>query len=156
MKSLNARVSINPVSKSYIIEALDTFNSNCYKASAVMVGCAAESISLEIRNALVNKLNSLGRTIPNNLNDWRIRTVLQAIQTELDNHSRNMPRTLREQYDSYWPAFTQQIRAVRNDAGHPTNLDPVTFDSVHGALLIFPELAALGYSLLDWISNNLA
>ncbi len=39
--------------------------------------------------------------------------------------------------------LAEQIRKVRNDAGHPEGIDPVTPEVVHAALLIFPELAKL-------------
>jgi hypothetical protein len=63
---------------------------------------------------------------------------------------------LREEFEAYWPAFTQQIRATRNEAGHPTSVDPVTADAVHASLLIFPELARLAKRLELWVKNDLA
>jgi len=42
---------------------------------------------------------------------------------------------------------------VRNEAGHPSNIDPVTYDTVHASLLIFPELANLVNELSMWITS---
>lgn len=151
---LRANTSLNSIAASYVEEALKSYNTNCHRACAVMIGCAAESLSLELRDELVAKLQSLSRTVPRNLNDWRIRTVMQAIQRELDLQKANLPQNLREDYESYWPAFTQQIRSVRNDAGHPSSIVSVTSDSVHASLLIFPQLAILSLQLKEWISNN--
>ncbi len=67
----------------------------------------------------------------------------------------NMPPELKEAYDSFWSAFTARIRMVRNDAGHPKSVDPITLEVVHGSLLIFPSLAKLGNDLKRWI-NSLA
>jgi hypothetical protein len=53
-----------------------------------------------------------------------------------------------------WPAFTQQIRTARNEAGHPTSVDPITPETVHALLLIFPELAKLGSELKSWVSQH--
>ncbi len=147
-------LSLNSIAESYISEALLTYNTGCFKATAVMVGCAAESMSLEIRDKIVGMLQNSSRPVPGKLNDWRIRTVLQAVQSEIDQQKSNMPKQLRESYEAYWPAFTQQIRAIRNDAGHPSSTDTVTPDSVHASLLIFPELAALSYELTNWITSS--
>ena len=45
-------------------EALTTYDANCIKATAVMVGAAAESLVLEVRDTLVE---SLGGDVPQNL-----------------------------------------------------------------------------------------
>lgn len=153
---LKREASLNSIADSYITEALQAYNSNCFKAAAVMVGCASESLSLEIRDDLVNKMTALGKVIPNKLNDWRIRTVITAIKTELDSVKSNMDVKLRESYESYWPAFTQQIRAIRNEAGHPASVNPVTDSSVHASLLIFPELVVLCENIRSWINSSYA
>lgn len=152
---LLSRTTLNPIAQSYIAEALETYNSNCFKATAVMVGCAAESLSLELRDEILLKLAAIGGSVPADLKDWRIRTVVQAIQTTLDLHKPAMQRELREAYEAYWPAFVQQIRVVRNDAGHPLSVDPITPEVVHSALLVFPELAVLTSKMKEWVKSNL-
>jgi len=39
------------------------------------------------------------------------------------------------------------LRAGRNKAGHPSNIKPLTLDTVHASLLIFPELVKLACAL---------
>lgn len=156
MAHLQGETTLNAVAASYIIEALKTYNSNCFKATAVMVGCAAESLTLELRDDLVVKMTTLGKSIPVRLQDWRIRTVIEALRSELDLNKATMDVKLREDFEAFWPAFTQQIRAVRNEAGHPIDVDPVSDRKVHAALLIFPELAVLSEELRDWIRNTYA
>ena len=154
MAHIKKRTSIDAIAESYLSEALQTFNAGCMKATAVMVGGAAESAILQLRDTLVNKLTVLGQQVPRTLSDWRIKTVLDALQTTLDQKQSAMPRDLADNYGAYWPAFTQQIRSVRNDAGHPASIDTVTPESVHAALLIFPELAVLALNLKKWIEND--
>lgn len=146
-----SKSSLNDVSLSYLAEAIKTFNASCYKASAVMVGSAAESLVLRFRDKIVDDLTSGGGTAPRGMNDWRIKTVRDAITRHLDSRRDSMPRELRETYDAYWSGFGEQIRRVRNDAGHPTSVDPVTMESVQASLLIFPELAHLISELEKWI-----
>lgn len=152
---LSDTATLNPIAESYIREALTTFNANCYKATAVMVGAAAESMVLELRDALVAKTDSLGQAKPRDL-DWRIKRVLDAIEALLKSKKQLMPRNLYESFEHYWSAFTHQIRTVRNEAGHPASIEPVTQEAVYASLLLFPELAHLISELLEWVANNYA
>ncbi len=151
--NLDATTILSPIAASYIAEALATYNAACYKATAVMVGCAAESIVLDLRDCVVARVTSLSRTPHANLGSWKALTILRAVQVEIDSHKSAMPHALREAFESYWPAFTQQLRAARNDAGHPSAIDPVRPEIVHASLLIFPELARLAKQLVDWVSS---
>ena len=112
------------------------------------------SIINEIARCLEMPLNN-GKSQPvaAKLQDWRVKTVLDQLASEIDSRLGSMPRALREEYSAYWPAFTGQIRMARNDAGHPTSIDPVTVDTVHASLLIFPQLAKLSLELLAWINS---
>lgn len=154
LSHLHARASIGDVADSYIAEALHTFNAACFKATAVMVGAAAETVLLAIRDALVTKLQGLGHPQPRELTDWRVKRVLLSIETLLATKKALMPKPLFERFEAHWPAFTHQIRTVRNDAGHPVSVDPVAPDEVHASLLIFPELAALASELRTWIEDS--
>ncbi len=155
LQHLNANGQLNPISQSYIEEGLSTYNSNCYKAAAVMVGAAAEAIIIELGDTLATKINTLGRAPHRDLKDWRIKKVLDRLKVELDaKRGGAMPRPLEEMYEAYWAAFTQQIRTSRNDAGHPNSIAPVSYDTVHASLLIFPELVKLASELKVWISSS--
>lgn len=146
---------LDAIAMSYVTEGVHTYNAACYKAAAVMVGAASERLVLELRDAVVARLGVVGRAPHADLNDWRVKRVLDAVEREIDAHGRVMPVKLREAYGAVWPAFTQQIRAARNDAGHPTSIDPVTADTVHASLLIFPELAKLQAELRGWVAANM-
>jgi hypothetical protein len=154
LSHLRSQAAVGPVVESYIREALNTFNAACFKATAVMVGAAAESLVLGVRDALVGKLQSLGQPVPSGLDDWRIKRVLSAIEVALVAKKPAMPTTLFERLEANWPAFTHQIRTARNDAGHPVSVEPVTADEVHASLLIFPQLAALATQLVIWIGSD--
>ena len=151
---LAAKCKLNPVADSYITEALDTYNSGSFKAAAVMLGAAAESLVLELRDVLAEKIKSIGQTEPPKLSAWQVRTVLGAMEGVLDPKKKAMPTKLREDFEAYWSAFTQQIRVVRNDAGHPTSIDPITEQAVHASLLIFPELARLVGEMAVWVQRS--
>jgi hypothetical protein len=147
--------TLEAVAMSYLTEGLECYVAGLYKAAAVMVGSAAESVILDLRHITVQKLKSIGKSIPKSLEDWKIKTVSGGLRTFFEGHKAEMKRELREPFEAYWSAFPQQIRAVRNDAGHPTSVDPVTSDAVHASLLIFPELASLAGGLSRWVEDNL-
>jgi hypothetical protein len=145
---------LDPIAAAYLHEAIACYANALPRATAVMVGGAAERLTLEIAEVLKERYLAAGEQAPRGLSDWRIRAVLANIAEVLDSRRQSMPHTLREEYSAYWPAFTQQIRAVRNEAGHPESLEPISMDSVHASLLIFPELARLAGSLRDWIGGR--
>jgi len=151
---LRARASVGPVTDSYVTEALNTFNAACFKATAVMVGAAAESLVLGVRDALVARLQALGQPVPADLTDWRVKRILASLETMITAKRAALPVPLFERFEANWPAFTHQIRTARNEAGHPVAVDPVTPEEVHASLLIFPELATLAKQLQAWISTN--
>ncbi len=146
--------TLNEVAESYLQEALKTYNSDCFKSTAVMVGAAAESLILEIRDTLVQRMKQLGQTPSKNLKDWRLKTVLDGLKHELDKQVLIMGMDMVEAIQQYWPAFTGQIRRARNEAGHPTSIEPVTHETVHASLLIFPELLKLASDLNTWVLDN--
>jgi hypothetical protein len=153
LSRIDASAAINPIARSYIGEAVNCYISDLYKAGAVMLGGAAESLILELRDAVVSKLEASGRTPAKGLKDWQASRVLGGLKTVLD--AQKLPKELKDRYESFWPAFTQQIRAVRNDAGHPSAVDPVTSDTLHSSLLIFPELLKLSAGLRNWVATDL-
>ncbi|MFX0139120.1 MAG: hypothetical protein ACFFDN_36095 [Candidatus Hodarchaeota archaeon] len=151
---LQSRAKLTSIAKSYIEEALQTYNSNCDKATAVMVGGAVESIVLDIRDILVQKFDSLSQEKPKHLTDWRLKKILGAIENIIKSKKTIIPLSLFESFESYWPAFIHQIRTARNESGHPTSINPVTRETVHASLLIFPELAHLATEIKEWVQNS--
>jgi hypothetical protein len=143
-----------PIAQSYLEEALKTFNNDCVKSAVVMTGAAAESLALDLRDALINKMTTLKKPVPKDLEDSRIKRVLDGLEREISAQKSKMPLALRETFESQWSAFVHQIRMARNDAGHPKSVEPVTFDDAHAALLIFPKLAKLNTDLLIWVSSS--
>jgi len=154
LANLAACGGLNPVAESYIREALATYAAACFKATAVMVGVAAESLVLELRDSVGSRLDALEMERPADIDDWRIKRVLDSLEGLLAAQKQSMPRPLFEAFESYWPAFTQQVRAARNAAGHPTSIDPIEESTVHASLLIFPELLRFSSDLEAWIPTG--
>lgn len=151
---VNKQAKLSPIAKSYLEEALKTYNHDCMKASAVMVGTAAESLALELRDVLAAKLNDLGQDIPSGLQDWRVKRVLDIIEKQIATQKPKMPRKLADMFESYWSSFSSQIRLTRNEASHPKSIDAVTPEAIQASLLIFPEWAKLCGDLRSWIATS--
>ena len=130
-------------------------SAGLFKAAAVMTGAAAESVIVELRDTTAAKLGALSKPAPKPMQDWRIKTVTDALRDFFEQRKGQLAPELKEPFEAYWHAFTLQIRAVRNDAGHPASIDPVTADTVQAALLIFPELARIAERLTRWVGHNL-
>lgn len=156
LRHLASVATISPITSSYITEGLNCYVDGRFKAAAVMTGAAAESVVLELREAVEMKLKAARKPIPQALTDWKVKTITDALAKVFDGIDRKQHRELRERYEAYWSAFSHQIRTVRNDAGHPASIDPVTPDTIHASLLIFPELARLASELQHWIRDHLA
>ena len=146
---------LNPTAESYLQEGLECFTSGLHKAGAVMLGCAAESLVLEIRDVLVAKAKVLSISTPKALDDWKVKTVLDALSAFLGARSATMPKALRDDFQAFWPALAHQIRVVRNEAGHPTSVVPVSADAVHASYLLFPDLARVSTQVTAWIDTDL-
>ncbi len=155
LRHLASVATLEPVAMSYLAEGLECYVAGLFKAAAVMVGTAAESVILDVRNLTIQKLKLLKKPVPRGMEDWRVKTVSDALRTFFEAHKARFKRELRDPFEAYWAAFAQQIRAARNDAGHPMSIDPVTPDTVHASLLIFPELARLANSLSLWVAHDL-
>jgi len=133
--------------ESYIREALSCYNNGACRAAAVMLGAASEAMILEVRDQAIQCARREGEQLTKKIKDWKIKEVNTALKQYLDSKRPQMPLKLRDEYDAYWSAFTQQIRASRNDAGHPTNIEPITRETAHASFLMFPELAKLAKKL---------
>lgn len=153
LRHLYSMAELNPVAKSYLEEGLECYVSSFYKSAAVMIGAASESLVLDLKEFVIAKLGSLSRPYPKDLNDWRIKKIIDALKSYFDGEKKGFETQLREEYEAYWMAFTQQIRATRNEAGHPTSVEPITGDAVHASFLIFPELAKLENKLRKWVED---
>jgi hypothetical protein len=155
LRHLASIATLDNIAISYLTEGLECYAAGLFKAAAVMIGAAAESIILDLRDKTLQKLTALGRPIPKQMQDWKVKTVSEGLYKLLQEHKATFGRDLHEPFEAYWSAFSLQIRTTRNDAGHPTSVEPVTPDSVHASLLIFPELARLANNLLRWVDEAL-
>lgn len=106
----------------YLRESLRCFDEECYIASAVMLGVAAEACMLETANAFVGWLGSSAGKLKAILKNPRTFYVakLEEFQKRLSVAKSSLPPELSDNLDLDVTAVIQLIRLTRNDAGHPT------------------------------------
>lgn len=144
------------VAASYVREGVETFNHGCATATAVLVGGAAESMIFELREATASRLSTKGdeKTAKALRKPDTIKTAIDELTKVFDHHIR--PRTaLGERYEAYWRALAHRGRMLRNDAGHPTKLEPISRDEARTMLILFLTLAELVSQLRAFVENEL-
>ncbi len=153
-RAIDPFVPVGTTARSYVDEALVTFATGCEKATAVMIGAAAEALLLELRDELVVQMKAKGKAVPKALEAWQAKTVHDAVREDLEKHRKSMPRDLSESFDVQLGLGASLLRISRNDAGHPKSIDPVTRDDVHGNLLLFHSYAKWMRELREWAKTS--
>jgi hypothetical protein len=161
MAYLDQEVHLDALARSYLEEALKTYRACCYKATAVLIGAAVETLVLELRDSLTRGLTAAGKHIPKGLTGWQIKAMVEAIakqilpdlKGEANRCGDGSIRRMLEEADSRLLPIAAEFRRLRNDAGHPASLDPVNPTDVHANLLLFPSTAKLLRSLTTWVAG---
>ncbi len=156
---LDQEAKLDPVTRSYVEEALKTYGASCYKACAVVIGAAVENLVFALRDELLPRLHNRGTKPSKGLEDWPAKTVLDAIAQHIlpdlkgEAKKRDDLRQLSEDAQARLQPIAAEFRKIRNDAGHPASLSPVDPADVHANLLLFPSTAKLLGRLTDWVSK---
>jgi hypothetical protein len=156
LRHLASVAPLERLALSYLTEGLECYVGGLFRAAAVMTGAAAECALLNLRNLTVQRLSDLNQRVPKGMKDRGAKLMSDALCQFFNSHRTRFDPKLRESFDANWPTILNQIRTTRNDGGHPASIDPVTPDTVHAALLVFPELARTTHGLTQWVTNGLA
>jgi hypothetical protein len=106
----------------YLRESLKSFEQECYLASAVLLGVAAEACMLETADAFVNWSGEPAAKLRRMLENPRTFYLakLEGFQKCLAVTKGSLPMDLSDNLDLDVTAVLQLIRLTRNDAGRPT------------------------------------
>lgn len=156
---LDHEVKIDAVTRGYVEEALNTYRACCYKATAVMIGAATEKLVLDLRDELVQRMKTTGRTVDKKMESMKVKTAFDKVAEKvLDDLNKNVKSTndeglrqLHELADAKLHSIAAEFRKTRNDAGHPASLDPIHPADVHCNLLLFPATAKLIARIKKWV-----
>jgi hypothetical protein len=119
---LAAAPRTSDTSKQYLREALRSYEQECFLASSVMLGGAAEETSLAVAASFVSwqgaPANKLKAILENPKHFYVYK--LQQFETRLIAARGFLPPDLSENIELNVTTILQLIRLTRNDAGHPT------------------------------------
>ena len=151
---LSEKAKIDPITKSYLDEALKTYRADCFKAAAVMLGCASERLILNLNGTIVESIKRKSDEPSKNLKDWKISKIVDGIRHELNQRKKQFGNRLRKRYEGFWSALEYIIRESRNKAGHPADIEQINKSDVHLAFANFAYLVELNKEIEEWILNN--
>lgn len=155
----------DPVVLDYLTEAVHTFNADCVRASAVMLGAASEKLILLVVEALAGAIVApeKRKNFDAALNGkWMIshkyKVLAETLGQILTSKKVVVPKHIAEFINGELPSGYELLRRVRNSAGHPEAAGDVTTDMIFMNLRFFSEyarrmgelLAFLVSSKVDW------
>jgi hypothetical protein len=119
---LAASPRTSDTTKQYLKEALKSYEQECFLASSVMLGGAAEDTTLDVAASFVAWQGKPAKNLKEILENPRQFYVykLQEFEKRLTAAKGTIPANLSENIELNITAILQIIRLTRNDAGHPT------------------------------------
>lgn len=119
---LDASPATSDTVRLYLKEALKSFTQECYLASSVMLGVAAEATTLDVADSFVKWPGSNSDKLKTILENPRQFYVykLEEFSKRLAVAKSSIPPELADNLELNLTAVLQLIRLTRNDAGHPT------------------------------------
>ena len=140
---------LTEIPKFYLDEALRAYSSECYSASTMMLGVAAEAVFYDVAAPFAAWLkNSGGQALSDILSKSTIAYIQKFIefQKRLAASKGHLPPPLQQNLDLNINSVLELLRLARNDTGHPTGIQ-VDRHSSFQYLVLFPGLARRLYDL---------
>jgi hypothetical protein len=142
--------------KMYLIESIQTFLTNNFMASAVMLGVAAEATFNEMYDTLIhsiqsNKVRSKLEQIRESANTKRRIDLFR--QTILVTYKSIIPHELTDDFESKTDPLFNLMRQIRNDVGHPTGIK-VDWMTMFINLQIFVPFCETAYKWIEFLKKT--
>jgi hypothetical protein len=139
----------------YLKEALNSFRSGNYLATAVMTGVASERVLLLLRDTILHAIQEPDRKrkFTEATQNQIARRIYEAIAGRIDPIREQLPAALQDSIGTELDGIFNEIRRTRNDAGHPTGR-VIERSEAYALLQLFPVYAKSAYALLDWLKTN--
>ncbi len=150
---------LSPTIHRYLQEAVSTFRSSNYLASAVMLGAASEMLFIEVCTAISgaiqdtqSRANFGKRTAPKCNMVERVRAVTEWLsqnKNQLPDEWRTQERPL------LINKIADLIRDRRNEAGHPQDPPAArSHEEMYALLMVFPDYCIKLYSVKTWLDAH--
>lgn len=135
----------------YLKEAMQSFRAGCILAATVMLGVAAEHTFL----LLLEEIQRNPAHSPRFASVGKERTILHKMnkfKKILEQESRNLPGSVKEDLDTHFAGILSLIRTFRNQAGHPTGRI-VDREQAYVLLQLFIPYCSKMYQLMAHFSS---
>ena len=164
LKHFHATVgTVDPVVGAYVAEAIQTFNTGCLRASAVMLGGASEKLILLLCDAFEKAISDPAKKakfVKDSAAKWAITHKYAVLKDRFDRMvaAKKLPHQHAETVGSELPSGFELLRRSRNVGGHPEVPGNVDEDTAFLNLRAFTEYASrvtqlighFGTSPADW------
>jgi hypothetical protein len=152
---LAAAPGTSDTTKQYLKEALKSYEQECFLASSVMLGVAAEDTSLDVAASFVawqgKPADNLKAILANPKQFYVYK--LQEFEKRLTAAKGSIPPNLSENIELNITAILQIIRLTRNDAGHPTG-KRVDREDCYQNLVIYANAHRKLHQLKDYFDEQ--
>lgn len=153
--------TVNPAADNivvdYLEEAVHTFNTGCYKAAAVMLGCASEQLVLVFHETFENAIpDPTKKEAFRKSYGWTISSKFESLRAGLDVMitSKTLPKELCGVVHNDLVGCFELIRRCRNSAGHPELSSDIRREAVYLSLTVFREYARQVLKLVAHFGPN--
>jgi hypothetical protein len=150
---------LHPSTKKYLEEAVSTFRTGNYLASAVMLGATSEMLFLELCQAITGAIadpNARAKIEEKTGPFKKMVQRLSEVTSWLKQKKSQLPNEWqRQEQVGLIDKVADLIRNYRNDAGHPQDPPAVpTHEEMYALLVVFPHYCKLLSELRAWLLAN--
>jgi len=148
--------ALTVIPRFYLDEALRAYSNECYTASTMMLGVAAEAAFYDMAASFAAWLNnSAGSALANVLAKPTTAYIQKFVefQKRLAANKGHLPAHLQQNLDLNINSVLELLRLARNDVGHPTGVQIDRHDAFQH-LVIFPGLARRLYDLKAYFESS--
>jgi hypothetical protein len=153
MASVCDRVTApDEIAMSYLGEAVEAWRSGLYRSSAVMLGCACERLVLLLAEAIaanekLPRSDKIGKAIEGRVFVSPLFEEIRAVLIQLK-AEKKLPPKLGDALDRKLSAIFDHARGLRNQSGHPTDVE-VPAEDAEAGLLLYPGFCELVDKLIQ-------
>ncbi len=157
MTAVRSRVAKpDDVALSYLSEAVEAWRCGLNRSSAVMLGCACESLILRLAEAIAADEGLPGATKINKAIKGRafVSSLFEDIRSTLENlnANKNLSKESGDALDRKLSAIFDYARGLRNRSGHPTGRN-ASAEEAEAGLILFPGFCELVDRIVGELSN---
>lgn len=140
----------------YLTESLTCFRGASYLGSAVMLGVAAETVLLSLRDAVHAALDTQAKKVrfAADTDGRPAKRIYDEVRKRLDPLMRQISDDLgKEDITAELTGIFDLIRKTRNEVGHPTGRK-VEREEAFALLQLFPSYCDAGYAVIAWLNGK--